>query len=170
MTAVEQFKELYSSSHTSIFVTWEEITKRVNEGNNSYMDIKLGTMISFPVKNKLYFGFVEKIMTEPNIKDPNKKEEIIMLRMMNSQGDFISDAARPGDWGAIYRIKTGDRIYNIGPTVKELLDYFHEEEKKRKAEKRRRSKIKRITVGEYEDLKSDIENLKKIVKQLRTRR
>ena len=168
MTTAEQFKELYSSSHTSRFVTWEEIAKRVNDGDNysKEVDVKPGTMISFPVKNKLYFGFVEKIMTEPNIKDPNIKEEIIMLRMMNSQGDFISDAARR-ESGAIYRIKNGNRIFNIGPTVKELLDYFHDEEKKRKDEKRRRRKIKRITVGEYEDMKTDIENLKKIVKQLR---
>lgn len=168
MTAAEQFKELFSSSHASRFVTWDEITRRVNRGSNSCLDIRLGTMISFHVKEKEYFGFVEKIMTEPNIKDPNKKEEIIMLRMMNSQGDFISDAARC-DSGSMYRIKNGARIFNIGPTVKELLDYFHEEEKKRKNEKRRRSKIKRITVGEYEDMKSDIENLKKIVRQLRNR-
>ena len=166
MTTAEQFKELYSSSHASRFVTWEEITKRVNPRSNSCLDIKLGTMISFPVKDKLYYGFVEKIMTEPNIKDPNKKEEIIMLRMMNSQGGFISDAAHI-ESGAIYRIKNGNRIFNIGPPVKELLDYFHEEEKKRKDEKRRRSKIKRITVGEYEDMKSDIENLKKMVRQLK---
>ncbi len=168
MTTAEQFKELYSSSHASKFVTWEELAKRVNRGSNDgCLDIRLGTMISFPVKDKLYYGFVEKIMTEPNIKDPNKKEEIIMLRMMNSQNDFISDAARC-DSGSMYRIKNGARIFNIGPTVKELLDYFHEEEKKRKDEKRRRSKIKRITVGEYEDMKNDIDNLKKIVMQFKT--
>ena len=99
-------------------------------------------------------------MTEPEL-DGKGEKKILMISMFddNKKDKTFRIGATIGKDGNVYKISDGQQIHNIGPTAKYLLDYLNTEEIKRRNEVRRKKKIKRITVGEYEEL---IERIKKM--------
>ena len=172
MNHTKDFLTLMGSANKQKYISAEEIFRFVDCGGNvptRDLKIEVGTLISFKAKDKrneqlMLYGYIDNIMTEPEL-DGKGEKKILMITMFDDEkkDKTFRIGATIGKDGNVYKISDGQQIHNIGPTAKYLLDYLNSEEARRRNEARRRRRIKRITVGEYEDLMNKIKKMEEML-------